>query len=232
MSRERHPRSQFARRSTGRPGRPGARAAPSRRGSPSRRRHLRAGTRQRARPPRSSGRSQAASAAHGAPISSRSATPAAHPRRDRRLPARQRLAAAGARGYRPLSGGAALADARLALAVQTGPAQSPTTAPGLSRALAGVAETGTLVLASGADNPVTLAFVPDTHLVVVAAPRRSSAATRMRWRCWQPELGPAVLPRTLNFISGPSRTGDIGGQIVHGRAWAAASRRHPGRERR
>jgi L-lactate dehydrogenase complex protein LldG len=30
------------------------------------------------------------------------------------------------------------------------------------------------------------------------------------------ELGTASLPRTLNLISGPSRTGDIGGRIVMG----------------
>ena len=32
----------------------------------------------------------------------------------------------------------------------------------------GVAETGTLVLVSGADNPTTLNFLPDNHIVVVA----------------------------------------------------------------
>ena len=42
---------------------------------------------------------------------------------------------------------------------------------GLSRAVAGVAETGTLALASGADNPVTLGFLPDTHIVVLRADR-------------------------------------------------------------
>ena len=38
---------------------------------------------------------------------------------------------------------------------------------GLSHATAAVAETGTLVLASGADNPVTLTYLPETHIVVV-----------------------------------------------------------------
>jgi L-lactate dehydrogenase complex protein LldG len=54
------------------------------------------------------------------------------------------------------------------LAVETGAAHADDSA-GLSHAVAGVAETGTLVLASGPENPVTLAFVPDTHLVVVRA---------------------------------------------------------------
>jgi L-lactate dehydrogenase complex protein LldG len=37
----------------------------------------------------------------------------------------------------------------------------------LSRAEFGMAETGTLVLASGPDNPVTLAFLGETHFVVL-----------------------------------------------------------------
>ena len=39
---------------------------------------------------------------------------------------------------------------------------------GISRAKAGVSETGTLMLVSGASNPVTLAFVPETHIIIVA----------------------------------------------------------------
>ena len=39
----------------------------------------------------------------------------------------------------------------------------------LSHAFAGVAETGTLVLASGGDNPTTINFLPETHIVVVKA---------------------------------------------------------------
>ncbi len=38
---------------------------------------------------------------------------------------------------------------------------------GLSHAVAGVAETGTLVLFSGPENPTTLNFLPETHIVVV-----------------------------------------------------------------
>ena len=38
---------------------------------------------------------------------------------------------------------------------------------GLSHALCGIAETGTLVVAAGGDNPVTHAFVPATHIIVV-----------------------------------------------------------------
>ena len=86
---------------------------------------------------------------------------------------------------------------------------------GLSRAVAGAAETGTLVLASGADNPVTLAFVPEVHIVLVAAEDiigpYEDAFNLVRQRCGRREM-----PRTLNLISGASRTADIGGKIVIG----------------
>ena len=39
----------------------------------------------------------------------------------------------------------------------------------VSAAFAGVAESGTLALLSGADNPTTLNFLPDNHIVVVFA---------------------------------------------------------------
>jgi L-lactate dehydrogenase complex protein LldG len=107
------------------------------------------------------------------------------------------------------------------VAFETGAARATDTA-GLSRAAAGVAETGTLVLASGRENPVTLAFVPDTHIVVV---RASTVVGSYEEACTllARELGTASLPRTLNLISGPSRTGDIGGRIVMG---AHGPRRH------
>jgi L-lactate dehydrogenase complex protein LldG len=100
------------------------------------------------------------------------------------------------------------------LVVQRGKAE-PDDRAGLSRAIAGIAETGTLVLASGPHNPVTLGFVPDTHLVVVAA-ETIVAGYEDASALLAAERGPAVLPRTLNFIAGPSRTGDIGGKIVMG----------------
>jgi L-lactate dehydrogenase complex protein LldG len=98
------------------------------------------------------------------------------------------------------------------LAVETGAAHADDTA-GLSHAIAGVAETGTLVLASGPENPVTLAFVPDTHIVVV---RASTIVGAYEQACALVVVGRGMLPRTLNLVSGPSRTGDIGGRIVMG----------------
>jgi L-lactate dehydrogenase complex protein LldG len=96
----------------------------------------------------------------------------------------------------------------------TGPADAGDTAS-LSRALAGVAETGTLVLASGPDNPTTLAFLPDTHIVVL---RRAAicGSYEEAVALAAAEAGSAALPHTLNLVTGASRTGDIGGRIVRG----------------
>jgi L-lactate dehydrogenase complex protein LldG len=100
------------------------------------------------------------------------------------------------------------------LARDTGPADAADTV-GLSRAHAGVAETGTLVLASGPDNPTTLAFLPETHIVVLRRDAMCAtyeeAVARMAG-----EVGPGALPHTLNLVTGASRTGDIGGRIVKG----------------
>lgn len=114
-------------------------------------------------------------------------------------------------------------DARLAsmpwadtagLAVLEGAAEAGDRA-GLSYAIAGISETGTLVIAAGRDNPVTLAFMPETHVIVVArdsiVASYEAALSSVRER-----FGASGMPRTLNYISGPSRTADIGGKIVIG----------------
>jgi len=86
---------------------------------------------------------------------------------------------------------------------------------GLSRAVAAAAETGTLVLVSGADNPTTLAFLPETHFILIRAGgvigSYEEAFDRLR-----AIYGEGVLPRTVNLISGPSRTADIEQTIVRG----------------
>jgi L-lactate dehydrogenase complex protein LldG len=78
----------------------------------------------------------------------------------------------------------------------------------LSHAFAGVAETGTLVLVSGHENPSTLNFLPDNHIVVVKtgdlAGDLETVFARVRER-----YGPGEMPRTVNLITGPSRSADI-----------------------
>ncbi len=73
---------------------------------------------------------------------------------------------------------------------------------------AAVAETGTLMLESGAEGPTTLNFLPDNHIVVV----RESQVTGTYedgWDRLREKRGGTDMPRALNMITGPSRTGDI-----------------------
>lgn len=105
-------------------------------------------------------------------------------------------------------------DSEPTLQVETGPAR-PTDEVGLSHAAAGVAETGTLLMASGPDNPVTLNFLPETHIVVIER-SRITGPYEDAWSKLRDRFGPGGLPRTVNMISGPSRTGDIGGRLVMG----------------
>ena len=83
----------------------------------------------------------------------------------------------------------------------------------LTHAWGGVGETGTLVLASGPDNPTSLAFQPDVHVVAVSRLRIYAAYEEALSDLVRERGG---LPRAVNLVSGPSRTGDIGGRIVLG----------------
>ncbi len=73
-------------------------------------------------------------------------------------------------------------------------------------AVAAVAETGSLVLVSGRESPTTLNFLPDVHIVVL---RREQIVAHIEdvWSRLRSEL--AAMPRTINFITGPSRTADV-----------------------
>lgn len=76
----------------------------------------------------------------------------------------------------------------------------------VTAAVAGVAETGSLMLCGGPDSPTTHNFVPDDHVVVLdtsaIVAHFEDAWTVLRAR-------PQGLPRATNFISGPSRTADV-----------------------
>ena len=80
---------------------------------------------------------------------------------------------------------------------------------GLAVAVAGVAETGTLVLTSGPANPTTINFLPETHIVVLAASRITGAYEAVWQKLRGDAEGSSFMPRTVNWITGPSRTGDI-----------------------
>ncbi|MBX3514650.1 MAG: lactate utilization protein [Xanthobacteraceae bacterium] len=78
----------------------------------------------------------------------------------------------------------------------------------VSYSFAGVAESGTLVMLSGADNPTTLNFLPDHHLVVVDE-RDIAGDYETIWDRLRERFGANAMPRVVNWISGPSRSGDI-----------------------
>lgn len=78
----------------------------------------------------------------------------------------------------------------------------------VTRAFAAVAETGTLALTSGPDTPTTLNLLPDTHIVVLPAGAVVGTYEEI-WTRLRARFGDRVMPRTLNFITGPSRSADI-----------------------
>jgi L-lactate dehydrogenase complex protein LldG len=102
-------------------------------------------------------------------------------------------------------------DQRPLLQIRRGRAE-PRDAVSLSSCLAAIAETGTLMLVSGPDTPTTLNFLPDTEIVVVRAGQVVAAYEDG----WDLLRGLPGLPRTVNFVTGPSRTGDIEQRIQLG----------------
>ena len=84
---------------------------------------------------------------------------------------------------------------------------------GITGCFCAVAETGTLMMCSSPDTPAAVSLLPETHIAVVRV-SRIVAYMEDAWNLARKELG--TLPRAVNFISGPSRTGDIEQTIVLG----------------
>jgi len=81
---------------------------------------------------------------------------------------------------------------------------------GINRPFCAVAETGTMVFASGPQSPATMNFLPETHIAIL---RQSEIVGGYedawdRLRAAGRGIGQA-LPRTVNMVTGTSRTGDI-----------------------
>lgn len=85
----------------------------------------------------------------------------------------------------------------------------------LSRAMAGAAETGTLILVSGHENPSTLNFLPETHFVILMT-EQLRGSYEEAWEVLRGIYGHGCLPRTVNFVSGPSATADIEQTLIRG----------------
>lgn len=86
---------------------------------------------------------------------------------------------------------------------------------GLSYALSGICETGTLAMISGDDNPTTINFLPENHIVIV----NESDLVRHYEDVWdklRKKSKGSDLPRTINLITGPSRSGDIEQKLILG----------------
>lgn len=88
-----------------------------------------------------------------------------------------------------------------------------TTGPGriaepatLTRADLALAETGSVLVSSGEDNPITLNFLGETHFVVLDAADVCGGFEDL-WARWRQSGGS---PRTVSLITGPSRSADIG----------------------
>jgi L-lactate dehydrogenase complex protein LldG len=84
---------------------------------------------------------------------------------------------------------------------------------GITGCFCAIAETGTLLLLSGPDTYSSAALLPETHIALLPV-ARIVGAMEDAFALAKAERG--ELPRATNFISGPSRTGDIEQTIVLG----------------
>jgi len=87
---------------------------------------------------------------------------------------------------------------------------------GVTGAFCAIAETGTLVLLSGADSPASTHLLPETHIALLAADRIVPTMEHVFELLRGERGGESMMPRAINMVSGPSRTGDIEQTIVLG----------------
>src|SRR5215471_852533 len=98
-----------------------------------------------------------------------------------------------------------------ALEVSVGPSDGKDLAA-VSHAFGAAAESGTLMLISGPDNPTTLNFLPDTHIDA----NDVAGDYETVWRRLREKFGDGLMPRTVNLITGPSRSADIEQTLILG----------------
>ena len=84
---------------------------------------------------------------------------------------------------------------------------------GITGSFCAIAETGTLVFTTATQTPTATTLLPDTHIAVVRADRVVSGMEEAFALVRNEHRG---MPRAMNMISGPSRTGDIEQTIVLG----------------
>ena len=92
----------------------------------------------------------------------------------------------------------------------------------LSFARLAIAETGSIITWTGKANPAANNLLPEHHLVLVDSADLVSTMEQA-WDSINQEMAKTGRPRGINFIAGPSSTGDIEGQLVYGahgpRSW-------------
>ena len=92
----------------------------------------------------------------------------------------------------------------------------PTTgddAIGVTGCFCAIAETGTLVFTSGTRTPTATFLLPETHIALV---RSDQVVAGMEEAFARVRAEHGAMPRAVNLVSGPSRTGDIEQTIVIG----------------
>lgn len=83
----------------------------------------------------------------------------------------------------------------------------------IATAVCGIVETGTVVLTSGAENPTANNFLAG-HQILVLEKESLFDNSDQAWEFIKQHCTP--LPRAINFISGPSSSGDVGLKIEYG----------------
>ncbi len=82
---------------------------------------------------------------------------------------------------------------------------------GITGVDAGIAETGSLVTASGPECPRSLSLIPPVHIAIVPVSMLIPDLVDLYG-----ELHPNSLPAALTLITGPSKTADIDGILITG----------------
>ena len=75
----------------------------------------------------------------------------------------------------------------------------------VSKAFAAIAESGSLAMYSGPDSPITHNYAPEFHIIVIEATELRDNQEDV----WEMVRATGAMPRALNLIAGPSRTGDV-----------------------
>ncbi|MGE0053518.1 MAG: lactate utilization protein C [Hyphomicrobium sp.] len=81
----------------------------------------------------------------------------------------------------------------------------------VTRAVAGIAETGSVVLCSSKDAPSSLNYAPEIHVIVLD---KADITAFLEDGLTKAKAAYDPWPRAVNLVSGPSRTADVAGIVV------------------